>query len=146
MDAETVVKISDWISDSNLRGMILTSCLGGAVIGFAAGFFLSRPAWEYLRWIREFRRRCGQEDEEQKRIRIENESHKMRGGMLFDGEGNPLCPACQKPLSRVGIYDERLGGICIACGKEVCSALGPQRMVKILKEFYPERYQEFSEQ
>lgn len=50
-----------------------------------------------------------------KRQLVELSKLKLKFGLLWDRHGNPHCPACRKPLSKITQYTYGIGGYCISC-------------------------------
>ncbi len=116
---DTTITISDWLSDSYLRSVVITCFL----TGFTLGALFSRHAFEFLRWCIEWKHRARQELNAEKRRA--DEQSRYFDGLYFDECGNPCCPACHTPLASCGTasvrYGNRYFGTCVKCGKLIHS-------------------------
>lgn len=123
MNPETAVTISNLATNPNYGTAVLITAIAFLGIGFAAGFFLSRPAWEYFRWLREFKRTCKREDEEYAAAKKEAEANRktIKEGYYWDRSGRIFCPVCQTPLGPFRAEDRTRGRFVSWCPK--CKAV-----------------------
>ena len=136
MDTTAFVAVADYLSNPVTRKcVIICGCLF-LPIGFSIGFFISRPFFDYVRWIREFRRRRAAEEAAKeaarqkaaaKKAEAENCLVQMRKaqegvfyntqGLLVDSERNVYCPCClSQGIRQFATRDYKADIFCPRCG------------------------------